>query len=362
MKKTTRPRVWPALAIAAAAFAAGTVHAQSSLQIYGILDAGVQRSDTGESGGGKKTELATGNSAGTRLGFRGTEDLGGGLKALFNLEMGISNDTGTLLTFGEPAGTVFGRRSFVGLQGGFGEVLVGRDYTPGWQTIFRTDRFRFGLPGTISTSSGLVVSRASNGIFYSTPVLGGFRGRLAYTFGAESPSPRDLGRLVGVNLEYKTGGLFLSAAAQTRSDLVPGSTTQTTKMREHGFGANYETGAFGFSGGFWRSNPVTATVGATDESRAAWLGASMKVGVGEVLAQVTRTKVDVFGRGEGRAITAGLAYIHWLSKRTSLYAAIGRVNNDANARLPLNTGTVRVGGATFGADPRATLVGIRHDF
>ena len=107
------------------------MHAQSSLQIYGIMDAGVLRSDTGEPGGGKKTELATGNSAGTRLGFRGTEDLGGGLKALFNLEMGISNDTGTLLTFGEPAGTVFGRRSFVGLQGGFGEVLVGRDYTPG---------------------------------------------------------------------------------------------------------------------------------------------------------------------------------------------------------------------------------------
>jgi predicted porin len=323
----------------------------------------VQWSDTGVPGGERKTELATGNSAGTRLGFRGTEDLGGGLKALFNMEMGIANDSGELLTFGESADTVFGRRSVVGLSGGFGELLLGREYTPGWQTIFRTDRFRFGLPGTISTSSGLVVSRTNNGIFYYTPVLAGFRGRLAYTFGKESDNPRDLGRLVGANLEYRTGNLFLSAAAQTRRDLVPGSTTQTTLLREHGAGAEYETGPFGVSAGFWRADPVTATAGGTNESRAVWLGASMKVGAGQIQAQVTRTKLDVFGRsGEGRALTAGLAYIHSLSKRTSLYAAIGTVRNNANARMPLNTGTSRIGGTVFDADPRATLVGIRHDF
>lgn len=362
MKKPIRPRAGPALVIAAAACAAGAAHAQSSVQIYGILDAGLQISDTGANGGERKTELATGNSAGTRLGFRGTEDLGGGLKGVFNLEMGISNDTGTLLTFGESADTVFGRRSVVGLQGGFGEVLLGRDYTPGWQTIFRTDRFRFGLPGTISTASGLVVSRANNGIFYTSPVFGGFRGRLAYTFGAESTRPSDLGRLAGVNLEYRAGGLYLSAAAQQRRDLVPGSTTQTTSLREWGAGAEYETGRFGFSGGFWRANPVTATTGATDASRAVWLGASMKLGAGEVMAQVTRTQFDVFRRGEGHATTAGLAYVYHLSKRTSLYAGLGKVNNDANSRLALNTGTVRVGGSVFGADPRAALVGMRHDF
>lgn len=361
MKKPNRARIAAALAVTAAAGTC-TVHAQSSVQIYGILDAGVQWSDTGVPGGARKLELATGNSAGTRLGFRGTEDLGGGLKGLFNLEMGISNDTGTLLTFGESADTVFGRRSIVGLQGGFGEVLLGREYTPGWQTIFRTDRFRFGLPGTISTSSGLVVSRASNGIFYNSPVIAGFRGRLAYTFGAESADPGELGRLVGANIEYRSGPLYLSAAAQTRRDLAPGSTTQTATMREHGVGAEYEAGRFGFSGGYWRTDPVTATAGATDGSRAAWLGASMRVGAGRIQAQVTRTKLDIFGRGEGRALAAGLAYIHSLSKRTSLYAAIGKVNNDANARMPLNTGTSRIASTVFGADPRAALVGIRHDF
>jgi predicted porin len=345
----------------ALATAAGGAHAQS-LNIYGIFDTGVQWSDTGVPGGSKKVENATGNSAGTRLGFRGTEDLGGGLKAVFNVEMGIAIDSGELLTFGESPGTVWGRRSIVGLQGGFGELLLGREYTPGWQTIFRTDRFRFGLPGTISTSSGLAVSRANNGIFYYTPVIAGFRGRLAYTLGKEASDPRDLGRLAGANVEYRSGPIYLSAATQTRRDLVPGSTTQTTSLREHGVGAEYDTGRFGVSAGYWRSNPVTATAGAVDESRAVWLGASMKIGAGQIQAQVTRTDLKVFGRGDGRAVTAGLAYIHFLSKRTSLYAGIGTVRNDSNARMPLNTGTSRIGGTAFDADPRALLVGMRHDF
>lgn len=351
-----------AAALTLALGAAGAAQAQSSLEIYGIMDAGVQVSDTGAPGAGKQYELATGNSAGTRLGFRGTEDLGGGLKAVFNLEMGIANDTGQLLTFGVPGGTAFGRRSFVGLQGGFGELLLGRDYTPGWQTVFRTDRFRFGLPGTISSASGIMVTRASNGIFYSSPVMGGFRARLAYTAGDETVAPRNVGRLVGANLEYRRGKLYLSAAAQSRRDRKPGAPTEVASSKEHGAGAEYDFGRFTVSSGFWRADPVTATVGAVDESKAVWLGASMKIGPGQLMAQVTRTQVDIFGRGEGRALTAGLAYIHWLSKRTSLYAAVGTVRNDDNSRQLLNTGTSRIGGAVFGADPRATLVGIRHDF
>lgn len=351
-----------ALAAMAVAAAASGAHAQSGVQIYGILDAGVMVSDTGAPGEGRKRELATGNQAGTRLGFRGTEDLGGGLKAAFNLEMGIFNDTGTFVGFGEPGNLTFGRKSVVGLQGGFGEVFLGRDYTPAWWTIFRTDRFRFGLPGTTATASGVLVTRANNGIFYATPVVGGFRARLAYAFGAESATTRELGRLTGGALEYKSGRLFLAAAAQTRHDLVPGSTTRTTRLKEHGAGLEYDFGRHALSTGYWRADPVTATGGATDSSRAVWLGASMKVGAGEVKAQVTRTAVDTFGRGHGRAITAGIAYVHSLSRRTSLYTGVGTVRNDVNARLPLNTGTVRVGGKVFDADPRAVLAGIRHDF
>jgi predicted porin len=360
--KKNKPLFTAAVALAAASLAPAAL-AQSSVQIYGIMDAGVMASDTGAPGPSKKYELATGNGAGTRLGFRGTEDLGAGLKALFELEMGISNDTGQLIGFGEPGGAFFGRKSFVGLSGAFGEVHLGRDYTPAWQTIFRTDRFRFGLPGTTSTASGVIFTRANNGIFYSSPVFAGFRARLAYSFGAESATVRDQGRLAGGTLEYRNGPLFVSAAMQRRGDLEPGSTTETTSMTEKGIGAEYELGRYAFSAGYWHANPVTATADAVDESRAIWLGASMKVGTaGRLQAQVTRTRLEVVGRDEGRALTAGVSYIHSLSKRTSLYAGIGTVRNDDNARMPLNTGTVRVGGTVFGADPRAVLVGMRHDF
>lgn len=359
MKKPTVPL----LAAIAFAAAAGGAHAQGSVQMYGIMDAGLMVSNTGAPGARNKAELATGNQAGTRLGLRGAEDLGGGLKATFNLEMGISNDTGQLLTFGEAAGTTFGRKSVLGLQGGFGEVTFGRDYTPAWWTIFRTDRFRFGLPGTTATSSGVVVTRANNGIFYVTPAFSGLRGRLAYTFGAESTdAPRDRGRLAGASLEYQSGNLFVAAAVQRRRDATPGVAGDSSSMVERGIGAEYALGRYAFSTGFWQADPVTRTAGAVDDSRAVWLGASMALGAGKVQAQVTRTSVDVVGRQPGRAFTAGLAYIHSLSKRTSLYAGIGTVRNDANARLALNTGTVRVGGSEFGADPRAMLVGVRHDF
>jgi len=361
MKKPTPP-LFATIALAAAACASGA-HAQGSVQMYGIMDAGLMVSNTGAPGERNKTELATGNQAGTRLGLRGVEDLGGGLKATFNLEMGISNDTGQLLTFGEAAGTTFGRKSVLGLQGGFGEVTFGRDYTPAWWTIFRTDRFRFGLPGTTATSSGVLVTRANNGIFYVTPAYAGFRGRLAYTFGAESTeAPRDRGRLAGASLEYQSGHLFVAAAVQRRRDATPGVAGDSSSTIERGIGAEYTLGRYAFSTGFWQADPVTRTTGAVDNSRAVWLGASMALGAGKVQAQVTRTSVDVVGRRPGRAYTAGVAYIHSLSRRTSLYAGIGTVRNDDNARLALNTGTVRVGGSVFGADPRAMLVGVRHDF
>jgi GBP family porin len=360
MKKTKLTRAVAAFGLSAAAACAA--HAQSSVQIYGIMDAAVMASDTGVPGQGTKYELATGNQAGTRLGFRGTEDLGGGLRGVFNLEMGIFNDTGDLVTFGEPAGIVFGRKSVVGLQSRWGDLYLGRDYTPAWWSVFQTDRFRFGLPGTVATASGVVVTRANNGIFYHSPVLGGFRARLAYTFGAESPTVHELGRLAGAQVEYRSGKLLLTAAAQNRHDAVPGSPTATTSLQERGGGLEYDFGPVVMSAGFWQADPVTATAGAIDRSRAAWLGASMRVGIGEVKAQVTRTGIDSFGRGHGRAITAGVAYIHPLSKRTSVYAGIGTVRNDGNTRLPLNVGTVRVGGSVFDADPRAALVGIRHDF
>lgn len=349
-----------AAVLAAAPAAAQTV---SSVHIYGIIDLGVEVNNSGQGGAGRTVLVNSGNMAATRLGFRGTEDLGGGLKAVFNLEMGINVDTGAQVSLPDQPGSFFARRSVVGLQGDFGELYLGRDYTPGFWTLVQTDRFRYGLPGTVSTPSQISLTRASNGIFYVTPTLGGFTGRLAVALGQEGATPaRDQGRAYGVSADYRNGNLFLSAAVQRRRDLVPGSTTSTTAFKESGLGGEYKLNDWTFSAGHWRTDPVTATAGAVDKSRATWLGGGVGVGAGQVNVQVTRTDVRSVARADGRALTYGVAYSYPLSKRTTLYAGVGGVKNDANTRLPLNTGSQRVGGVVFNADPRAVLGGIRHVF
>lgn len=336
--------------------------AQSSVQIYGVLDAGVEIGKSGAPGEGTVTKVSTGNQAANRLGFRAIEDLGGGLKATMNLETAFAVDTGAILTLGEAPSTFFARRSTVGLQGQFGELTLGRDYTPGFWALVQVDRFRYGLPGTISTPSNITITRANNGIFYNTPSMGGFTGKFAYTLGEESATTHNLGRVTSASLEYKKGGLFASLAATVRKDLVPGTTTRTTSFKERGGGVEYSTGPYTVDLGYWSTDPVTATAGAIDKSRAFWLGGGYTMGVSQINVQVAKTRVDIVGRGTGSAVTYGVSYTHALSKRTFLYAAYGGVNNDAGARLPLNTGSQRTGGSVFGADPRATVVGMRHVF
>lgn len=364
MEKTTRAATQAAGLVALALMAQGAAaqDSGSSAQIYGVLDAGIEIGNTGAPGAKNLTQLNTGNQAANRFGFRVSEDLGGGLRAIANLEAAFAADTGVTLTLGEPAGTMFARRSIVGLQGGFGELTLGRDYVPGFWTLVQTDRFRYGLPGTVSTPSQIAITRANNGIFYNTPSFGGFTGKFAYTLGAESATTKDLGRVTSMSVEYKQGGLFASLAATSRRDLVPGSTTATTAFKESGGGIEYAFAPFTVNLGFWNTDPVTATADAIDKSRAVWLGAGYTIGRGQINVQLARTRLDVVGRGAGDALTYGISYTYTLSRSTFLYAAHGRVNNDANVRLPLNSGSQRTGGTVFGADPRAFIVGMRKVF
>jgi predicted porin len=361
MKKLMR-HAMPVLSLAA--LCAAPAHAQSSVTVYGILDAGVEINRTGVPGAGTDKMVNTGNQAGTRFGFKAVEDLGGGLSALMNIEMGMYNDTGNVITYGEAAGIFWGRRSVVGLTSkSFGEVVIGRDYTPGFWTVIQTDRFRYGLPGTVSTPSQISATRANNGLFYTTPNLSGFTGRLMVTSGLDGTTPaKDQNRQLGGSVDFKTGGLFLSAAYQQRRDLAPGSTTETQKFKEGGGGLEYTFAPFVVNVGYWTTDPVTATVDAVDKTKAVWVGAGYTIGVGQVNVQVAQTKLTYFGRGEDKALTYGISYTYPLSIRTALYTAFGGAQNGENARIQLNTGSQRVGGVVFGADPQAFLVGMRHSF
>src|SRR6478672_3432338 len=161
-----------ALAVLAAS---GAAMAQSSVTLFGVVDATYAY---GNGSVANRSQLTNSGYNSSRLGFRGVEDLGGGMSASFWLEAGLNNDNGTggvTNTNNQAAtstggGLVFNRRSTVSLNGGFGEVRLGRDYTPQFWNLTIYDPFGTNGVGTnqafISSIGGPVNTRASNSITY----------------------------------------------------------------------------------------------------------------------------------------------------------------------------------------------------
>jgi predicted porin len=140
-----------ALAVAGA-LAAAPALAQTNVQIYGTIDMGVShRTNSYQNGTASKTSIDSGMSEGNRLGFKGTEDLGNGLKALFTLEAGFDGDTGEQAQ----GGRLFGRQAFVGLTSDYGTLIAGRLYTPHYSFLSSLDPFKDGTVGRYSNVYGI---------------------------------------------------------------------------------------------------------------------------------------------------------------------------------------------------------------
>ena len=210
------------IAIAALA-AVGAASAQSSVTLYGLADVYAGQSKTVETENTpagivktevKKTGFNSGGLQGSRVGVKGVEDLGNGLKAVFNYEMGFDAIDGALTENGS-SGVGFGRRAVVGLQGGFGSVLLGRDYTPLFNLL--TASTPNGMANTWETTTDAFNTRA-NGVHYA----GNFAGVGVQAFGgyAKTTEKEFLnGAVVGTTVDTKSTGyglglsLFRSRAA-----------------------------------------------------------------------------------------------------------------------------------------------------
>ena len=208
-----------ALAVLAAS---GAAMAQSSVTLYGVADAGV----TYLNGADNWSGVTSGNNLTSRLGFRGVEDLGGGLKANFVLEGGINLDSGDGMSGGATGtGFEFKRRSTVGLSGGFGEVRMGRELTAAYNATARYDVFgsvgigqsRLWADGDIAdpinnvnANAGAVTTnqRISNALTYVSPDFSGFKVGVNYGFGETTNGNSDSGYL-GAGLMYDNGPLSL---------------------------------------------------------------------------------------------------------------------------------------------------------
>lgn len=321
-------------------------HAQSNVTLYGIADMSI---DSMRSGTSKVSRVSSGGNQQSRWGVRGVEDLGGGLKAEFNLESRFTMDDGMLFQ-----GLAFGGRSVVGLSGGWGSVMLGREYVPLWDIKIRSNPYTvtFWSP-TQNIISG--ESRADNAISYRSPNWGGLEFSTMYGVGDENPLNPAAGRQLNAALQYSAGNLWIGGGITN----VQRKTALVNDVMESMIGARYRWGQVSLFASYWRLK--TDNVVAADEVSDAWtIGASAQVTPnGTVRATYTRRDGKTPANNDATHFMVG--YEHTLSKRTALYANYARMTNKGNLNLRLG-GFANTGAAGNFSDPRGLQLGIRHTF
>jgi predicted porin len=343
MKKTL-------IALAAVA-ASSAALAQSSVTLFGIVDMNVRNV---KQGGVSQSSMGQDGTASSRLGFRGVEDLGGGMSASFWLEAGLDPDAGT------PAGLQFQRRSTVSLSGGFGEVRLGRDYTPTFWNHTVYDPFGTNGVGNSTNTFGVLGSgattlvRANNTIAYFTPNLSGFQAQLQYAF-KETQADNDPNEYAGLRLVYSAGPLSASIATASEGSAA----ANVNAYKRTNIGASYDFGfvkpMFQYAMGKFETN-----AGVDQEVKLVLIGATAPVGPGLLKASYVRSSYDNFA---GDANQFAIGYEYGLSKRTALYANYARISNKAGAAFSVSAEAGATGAAvTPGQSSRGFEVGVRHAF
>jgi predicted porin len=356
--------------------------AQSNVTLYGIVDAGI----TAERGGasGNVSKLTSGAASASRIGFKGTEDLGNGLSAIFKLEAGVKTDDGAL---DNAQSRLFNREAYVGLSSKTaGTLTLGRQYTPYYETLRDVaDPFAMGMAGTaknlfpVASTSGLNANatnvttgtRNDNSVVYKTPTYYGFSGAVSYSLG-EQAGDSSAQRQVGVSGSYTNGDLNVGIAYNNHNN-----DTAAFKNNRIGYNTlvavNYDFkivkayAAFGNNKGQFSSvfptntgtngngNAYGLIVAPSESSTNALIGLTAPVGpAGTVMASYTRKNdKEVFNRD---ADQWAVGYSYALSKRTSTYVAFAKINNKNGAAYTVGNNTEN------GTGDKAFNLGVKHSF
>lgn len=351
MKKTT-------IAVPLLCALAFPAFADEAMSIYGVIDMALVREAGGKDGA--LTRLTSGVPMGSRLGFGGSEELGRGVKALFLLENGFQADTGEV----GQGGTLFGRQAWVGLQGPFGSVLVGRQYTPQYATAVMADPFGSGYVAdskNLVATSGNAFSRMDNTVKYLSPFKA--QGVTVELAAAPGEAGAAGGRQLGAALDWRAGALRLRLGHHDRDNGSAGANGRNTLL-----GANYDAGIVTLYAAFGRNRGLNSSVlrntanpfgrarapAASRDSVDRLIGLLLPFGPYALMASL----IDKDDRGEAdqdaRQYALGLRYA--LSRRTELYAVHSRIVNRNGAGYT-------VGNASeSGSGDRASSLGVRHSF
>lgn len=307
--------------------AAAPALAQDSVTIYGRLDMSIALQSRVFVNGkltDKTVRVAdSGGSNGTRVGFRGAEDLGDGLKAVFVLEQGIQADTGNI----GQGGRAFGRQSYVGLDGKWGRLTVGRQYTPWFDTLSTADPFGNNFVGN-SGNVEFANARVDNALLYRSPNLAGFTVQVLSAMGEGTGQRQN-----NLALAYQSGPLWIGAAW--------GEAKLGTRGSFGIVGASYDFGVARVYANLTRLQDIDPTsqpapvLSPGARGRSWLLGANAPLGSGQLMVSVVG--LDDQRKADRDARQVAVAYNHLLSRRTSLYAGAARIVNRNGGVLTANT-------------------------
>lgn len=357
-----------------------SANAQSTVTLFGIVDAAVTFGNGSGAGSADRRSLTSGAYNTSRIGFRGVEDLGGGMSASFWFEAAASTDTGvggSTSTNNQASGTTaagagtqgltFGRRSTVSLAGNWGEIRLGRDYNPQFWNLNVFDPFGsvgvgvslvhinayganpVGAGGPYARGGGVngLGVRSSNSIGYFLPRnLGGFYGQAQYFLGENlqnGAATEDDGTGFGLRVGFASGP-FNVAAAYQNTEFAAGD------VKTMNIGGSWDFGVARAMAAYNRDR----VPGQRDTS---WtLGALVPVGPGEVRVAYSQITSDI-GVAEPKARKLALGYVHNLTKRTAVYTTVARVRNSGGQSIALGGSTTAVNQSSTGFD-----LGVRHSF
>lgn len=339
------------IALAIAGLVSAPAFAQSNVTIYGVADAAV---GFGGHGDNDFSGIVNGVLSGSRIGFKGAEDLGNGLKAVFTLEQGFDIGTG-VSSPGVGGDSTFSRQALVGLSGSFGTVSLGRQYAPGY--FFGYDAVAsasVGPQSILSVNGGMSITpnsaaRWDNSVAY-TGSFSGLTARAIYSMKAveTSVSPED-DDAYGLSLDYANGPLSVGGVYQVLQNDVE-------DQEEWGIGAGYDFGVVKVLGSYQAVDGLGFANGA--EADLWQVGVVVPVGkAGNVHFAYGEYDRDDLNNAGAESYT--LAYTHALSKRTTAYVAYNNTENESGTN---RFGVVGGTAGDLGDDSDIFAVGIRHTF
>jgi predicted porin len=319
-----------ALAVLAAS---GASFAQSSVSIYGIADVWMGR--TTGTGVATQTKIDSGGVSGSRFGFKGTEDLGGGLKANFVLEQGFTIDNGAQAA----NNTAFSRQAFVGFSGAFGEARIGKTFTA-FDDISgnANDVFDSALSAQNNVwKSTSYNDKANNALYYATPTFSGFKGAVSYSLGENAVANGAAAtHTTSLNGTYTAGPLYVGVGFQTQETQGVAATDDFTRLN-----ATYDLGVAKLLAGYGRA--VIGTTTSNDYQ----VGVDYPVSAALVLSGGIARSLDNDAANTGRT-GYGFGAAYSLSKRTTVYGGYQKSSKTA-------TGAADVDGSLLAA-------GVKHTF